>query len=492
MSKTVKYIAVDLGAESGRVMVGSVSSDGLSLEQIHRFGNGAVERDGRRGGVRWDFGRLLSEIKAGIRQAIKASDGPICGIGVDSWGVDFGLLDSDGKMIEEPYHYRDSRTDDMMEKAFALMDKRAIYEHTGLQFMQINTIYQLLAMRLGDSAALAKAKKLIFMADLFSYYLCGKMYAEYSLASTSQLMDMRSGQWSEEIFDKLSLPLDIMPEVVMPGTIVGELTADICKELGCKPIPVIAIGSHDTASAVAAVPAGENNWAYLSSGTWALCGVEVSDAIINDKSFEYPFTNEGGVEGTIRLLRNIMGLWLVQECKRQWEREGVELSYSEITKAAEQAKPFAAHIDPDYNGFFAPCDMPKKINDYLCQMGHETIEDKGQLVRVILESLAFKCREVLDRLEEITAKPIECLHIVGGGIQNELLCQFIANASGKKVIAGPIEATAAGNILMQAVATGQIGSLAEGREIVRKSFDLKEYQPQEKELWQAEYEKSKK
>jgi len=484
MAEVKKYIAVDLGAESGRVMLGSVSDDKIALEEIHRFSNGPIEEHGS---LRWDFDKLLCEVKTGISKAVKAAGTQVWGIGVDSWGVDFGLLDVDGKLVENPYHYRDSRTNGMMEKAFELMGKREIYENTGLQFMQLNSVYQLLAMRLASSAALAKTKTLIFIADLFAYHLCGKIYGEYSLASTSQLMDMRTGQWSREIFDKLSLPIEIMPRIVEPGTVVGQLSAKIGTELRCGPIPVIAIGSHDTASAVVAVPAGENNWAYISSGTWSLIGIEVPEAIINDKSFEFEFTNEGGVENTIRLLKNIMGLWLIQECKRQWQREGVELSYAEMAEMAQQAEPFARQINPDCSGFLSPGDMPTRINDYLTDTGQKAIDDKGQMIRAILESLALKYRYMTEAIEDIAGQSIEVLHIVGGGIQNELLCQFTANATGKTVITGPIEATASGNILMQAKATGQIKTLGDARAIVRNSYKLKEYQPQDSQLWEEEY-----
>ena len=485
MAEVRKYIAVDLGAESGRVMLGSVSADKLVLEEIHRFNNGPIQEGGA---LRWDFKRLLSEVKIGINKAVKTAGAQVLGIGIDSWGVDFGLLDADGKLIENPYHYRDSQTNGMMEKAFKLMSKREIYENTGLQFMQFNSVYQLLAMRLANSIALAKAKNLIFIADLFSYYLCGKIFAEYTLASTSQFMDMRTSRWSKKVLDGLSLPAGILPKIVRPGTVVGQLSAKIGRELGCGPIGVIATGSHDTASAVAAVPAVEDtNWAYLSSGTWSLMGVEVPQAVINEKSFKYEFTNEGGVENTIRLLKNIMGLWLMQECKRQWQIEGADLSYAELSAMAEKAEPFAGHIDVDDSGFLAPGDMPKRINNYLTRTGQKPIDDKGQMIRMILEALAFKYRLVLARIEDVIGKAVDCLHIVGGGMQNELLNQFTANATGKKVIAGPAEATATGNILMQARATGQIKTLAEAREIVRRSFDLKEYQPQEASVWEERF-----
>ena len=490
MAQVEKYIAVDLGAESGRVMLGLVSADKLVLEEIHRFGNGPIEEGDT---LRWDFNGLLSEIKAGIGKAAKAAGEQVWGIGIDSWGVDFGLLDADGKLIENPYHYRDSQTEGMWEKAFEMMGKRAIYDNTGIQFMVLNSVYQLLAMRLNKSQALANAAHLVFVGDLFTYFLCGEIFAEYSLASTSQFMDMRTGQWSKAVLEGLSLPADIMPKIIDPGTVVGCLSDEIQSELGCGPIPVIAIGSHDTASAVAAVPAvGDANWAYLSSGTWSLMGVEVPQAIVNDKTFQYEFTNEGGVEKTIRLLKNIMGLWPVQECRRQWQCEGADLSYAEMAALAQKAEPFARRIDVDDGGFLAPGDMPKRINDYLVGTGQEPIDDKGQMVRSILENLALKYRSRMKAIEDVTESEIDVMHIVGGGIQNELLCQFTANALDKKVVTGPIEATASGNVLMQAIATGQIKSLAEGRRIVRRSFELKEYQPQETEAWREQYEQSAK
>ena len=484
MAAKESYIAVDLGAESGRVMLGRVADGRLSLEQVHRFSNGPVEQQGS---LRWDFDRLMSEIKTGIGMAAKTAGGDIRGIGVDTWGVDFGLLGADGRLLEKPYHYRDSRTNGMMDKAFEKMPKRRVYENTGIQFMQLNSLYQLLAMRLANSDVLAKTDRLLFMADLFSYFLCGKAFGEYTLASTSQMMDMKTGEWSKPIFDELSLPMKIMPQVTMPGTIVGELTPEVAKEIGCGRIPVIAIGSHDTASAVLGVPGGGDKWAYLSSGTWSLMGVELPHAIVNDKTFAYEFTNEGGVENTIRLLKNIMGLWLVQECKRQWQREGQDLSYGELAEMATKAKPFFGYVNCDNSDFLAPGDMPSRINKCLSDTGQKPTQDKGQMVRLILESLAMKYRSVLNAIEDVTGKGIETLHIVGGGIQNELLCQFTADATGLKVVTGPIEATASGNILMQARATGQLQSIDEARQVVRDSFEMKEYLPQNVSLWEQQY-----
>jgi rhamnulokinase len=484
MVEKANYIAVDLGAESGRVMLGRIADGRVTLEQIHRFGNGPIQEQGT---LRWNFRVLLSEIKTGIRMAAQAVDGKVSGIGVDTWGVDFGLLDADGLLLEDPYHYRDSRTNGMMDKAFGIMPKRRIYENTGIQFMQLNSLYQLLAMRLANSDVLAKADRLLFMADLISYVLCGEVFGEYTLASTSQMMDMRTGQWSQPIFEELGLPLKIMPKIMMPGTVVADLTKPAVDLIGCGKIPVIAVGSHDTASAVLGVPARGEKWAYLSSGTWSLMGVELPKAIVNDKTFQYEFTNEGGVENTIRLLKNIMGLWLVQECKRRWQREGQDLSYGELTQMAAQAKPFFGYINCDNSDFLAPGDMPARINKCLSDTGQQPTQDKGQMVRLVLESLALKYRRVLNAIEDVTGNPIEVLHIVGGGIQNGLLCQFTADATGRKVITGPIEATASGNILMQARATGQLQSIAEAREVIRNSFELKEYLPQNTALWEKQY-----
>lgn len=486
MSGKKKYIAVDLGAESGRVMLGTVSDSELQLEEIHRFDNASIKQDGS---LRWDFAKLFSNIKEGIGKAVKAAAGPVCGIGVDSWGVDFGLIDENGDLIENPYHYRDSRTDEMMDKAFGLMDKRELYDNSGLQFMQINSVYQLLAAKTFRPELLEKASKLIFIADLVSYYLCGEIFAEYSLASTSQLMDMSSKKWSKEIFNKLGLPVELVPAIVAPGTVVGRLKDELAKEFASGPIDVIAIGSHDTASAVAAVPAKEEKWAYLSSGTWSLLGLEIPNAIISDQTFKHQLTNEGGVANTIRLLKNIMGLWIVQECRRQWKGEGEDLSYSQIAQMAQDAEPFKAFVNPNDNAFFAPGKMPERLNKYLADSGQSTIDDKGQLIRVVLEGLAFNYRWMLEKLEEISCSSIDVLHIVGGGIQNELLCQFAANAIGKKVITGPIEATASGNIMMQAIAKAQFESLEQTRGIIAKSFELKIYLPQDEELWDGQYKK---
>ncbi len=485
VARSRKYIAVDLGAASGRVMLGSLSDELLELEEIHRFANGPVEQDNS---LRWPFENILREVKTGLGKAIHQAGGDVAGIAVDSWGVDFGLLGEDGRLLERPYHYRDGRTNGMMEKAFELMPKRQIYDCTGIQFMQINTVYQLLAMRLADSKVLNEARKLLFIADLVAYHLCGESFAEYSLASTSQLMNMRTGCWAKEVFEGLSLPIEIMPEIVSPGTVVGKLTKGVARELGCKRIPVIAAASHDTAAAVAAIPATGGNWAYNSCGTWSLIGLEVPHPVINDKTFGLEFTNEGGVNDTIRLLKNMMGLWMIQECKKQWENEGTELSYSQLTEMAAEAEPFAGCIaDVEYGEFHRPGDMVRKINDYLRGSGQKPVDDKGQLVRVILESLALRSRQIFEWLEEITGSTVDVVHMVGGGIKNRLLCQFTADASGKTVVAGPVEATAAGNVITQAIATGQLSSLQQARQIIEKSFKLTTYRPKETQVWDGRF-----
>ncbi|MFI4910464.1 MAG: rhamnulokinase family protein [Sedimentisphaeraceae bacterium JB056] len=470
------YIAVDMGAESGRVMLGVIAGCKLELHEIHRFATGATPCDD---GLHWDFPRLFGEIKDGIKKAIAKADGKVESIAVDSWGVDFGMLDENGELLFDPYHYRDSRTNGMVEKVAELTGgKDVIYNNTGIQFMQINTLYQLYATKLANPELFDKCSKIVMIADLVAYKLCGRAFCEYTLASTSQALDMKSGQWSKPLFDAIGVDVEKMAEVVAPGSVVGQMTKEMADELGCDQINIVAAGSHDTASAVAAVPAIEGDgWAYLSCGTWSLLGVETPKAIINDDTYSEDITNEGGVYNTIRLLKNIMGLWLLQECRRCWANEGQELDYAQLTQMAIEAKPLDYKIDPDYPGFLAPENMPKEINKHLRERGLSEITDKGQMVRTILESLAVKYEEVLKKFEFITDTPVSTLHLVGGGIKNELLCKLTATATGKKVVAGPVEATASGNILIQAIASGQVVDLAAAREIVANSFEPKTYMP---------------
>ncbi len=480
MSESRHYVAVDLGAESGRVMLATCTQENLAIEELHRFPNGPMEQDGS---LRWDFPRLMSEIKTGLKKAF-ALGKPITSIGVDTWGVDFGLLDASGTLLENPYHYRDSRNNGMIEAASDLLPRDQIYANTGIQFMVFNSVFQLLATKQQRPELLDKAAHLVFMPNLIMYELCGEIQAEYTIASTSQMVDMNTGQWSAAVLDALGLPKQILPPIVHPGTIAGCLKEDLARELGGQSVPIVSVGTHDTASAVAAVPVThDQSWAYLSSGTWSLMGIESPTSVINDTTYQMDYTNEGGVGQTIRLLKNIMGLWLVQECKRHWASEGEDLDYSQITKMASEAKPFTAVLNTDYADFMAPKQMPQKINQFLKATGQAEITDKGQMVRVILESLAHKYTEVIKSLEILSGKPIDVLHIVGGGIQNDLLNQLTANATGKRVVTGPIEATVMGNILVQALAQGQISSLAEGRALVAKSFAVKEYMPESSQAW---------
>jgi rhamnulokinase len=473
------YIAVDLGASSGRVMLAALEEEKISLQEVYRFPNGPLEEDGS---LRWDFAALFGQVAEGIGRAL-AIDKNVRSIGVDTWGVDFGLLDKDGRLIENPYHYRDRRTEGMIEKAAAVLPKKEIYFNSGIQFMPFNSLFQLLAYQ-SKPEILNRAATLLFMPNLIMYALTGHICAEYTIASTSQMVDMNTGRWSQTLIDAFNLPRRILPDIVRPGSAAGTLKKQYQQQWNCGPIPVIAVGTHDTASAVAAVPArSQTNWAYLSSGTWSLMGLEVPQAVINDTTFEYSFTNEGGVENTIRLLKNIMGLWLVQECRRVWAQEGEDLSFAQLAEMAGRARPFAAQFNPDEICLLAPGDMPAAINQLLRSAGQPAIEDKGQMIRVILECLAARYRQVLDVLEDLTGRPIEALHIVGGGTQNELLNQLTADAAGRRVLAGPVEATVLGNVLLQARAGGQIRSLKEGRKMVARSFEVRQYLPKETAGW---------
>jgi sugar (pentulose or hexulose) kinase len=483
MSDAQQFLAVDLGAESGRVMRGSLEGGRLQIAEAHRFANGPLQQGES---LRWDFAKILAGVKRGIALTVEQSGRNIAGISVDSWGVDFGLLDERGELVENPHHYRDKQTEGMFEEAFRRVPKREVYERTGIELRRINSLFQLLAMRLRRDPALARARRLMFMADLVAHALCGETFAEYTLASTSQMADMHTGEWSSKLLARLDLPTELLPQIVQPGTAVGRLTEEAAADCGCGQVPVIATASHDTGAAVAAVPAQGDDWAYLSSGTWSLAGVELKKAVITDASFEANITNEGGVEGTIRFLTSLAGLWLVQECRRQWQREGSDFSYGQLTEMARRARPFAARIQPDDDRFGAPGDVPARINAQLEQTGQRPLSDKGEIVRSILEAVAFTYRRTLDSIEGMTGRRSRLLHIVGGGAQNELLNQFAADATGREVIAGPIEATSIGNVLIQAMAVGAIGSLAELRDVVRNSFPTQRYSPAEPEAWDTE------
>ena len=470
------FLAFDFGAESGRSILGTLDGGKLSLAETHRFAN----PNGVMNGVlQWDVLKQWEEIKTGLRKSAMALNGqPLAGIGVDTWGVDFGLLGGDGQLLGNPVCYRDVRTDGVMEKVFAIAARREVFDATGIQFMPFNTLYQLFAAKRSKSSALEAARTLLFMPDLFNYLLTGIARAEFSIATTSQMYDPRQRGWAVPLLKKLGLPIELLPPIVSTGTVLGPLLDSVRKETGAPAAPVIATAGHDTAAAIVAVPAeAGTSWAYLSSGTWSLMGVELPEPRIDDKTFAYDYTNEGGVNGSTRLLKNIMGLWLVQECKREFERQGQSYDYATLTKLAADVKPFASLVKVNDTRFLAPGEMPQKIAAFCRETNQPVPSSPGEIVRCCLDSLSLEYRCTIDGLEDILGKPIDVLHLVGGGTQNELLNQLTADATRKTIIAGPIEATAMGNILVQALAVGAIGSLAEARAIVRASSTLKTYRP---------------
>lgn len=468
-----RFLAIDLGAETGRAILGTLDGGRLTLEELHRFPNTPVRLPT---GLYWDTLRLFHEIRHALFICGRERKLALDGIGIDTWGVDFGLLGPDGALVDNPRHYRDSRTDGVLEKTFAVVPRQEIFFETGIQFMPLNTLYQLHAMRLSGSPALNTAAKLLFMPDLFNYWLTGEMRAEVSISSTSQFYNPLKHQWATGLFRKLDLPERILPELIPPGTHLGTLLPEIAEWSGlASSVPVYATACHDTASAVAAVPADGDSWCYISSGTWSLMGVELNAPIINEQSLALNFTNEVGAENKIRFLKNIAGLWLLQECRRAWALAGRDYSYAELSKLAAEAFPAGMLIDPD--AFPEPGRMPERIAEYCRARASEAPSDPGGMTRLILESLAATYRKVLANLETLINRPITRVHIVGGGSRNQLLNQLAANATGRTVVAGPTEATAAGNILVQAMGAGAVSGLSEARQIVKQSFPLETYIP---------------
>jgi len=486
MSRTAKFAAIDFGAESGRVVVGLFDGKRIELKEVHRFPNGPVQVVDS---LHWDLLRLLAEAKHGLAEAAKRYGAEIEGIGVDTWGVDFGLIGRDNVLLGNPYHYRDSRTDGMMEEAFARVPKEEIFGRTGIQFIKLNTIFQLVAMVQSKSPLLDVAERLLLMPDLFNYLLTGRQVSEFSIATTAQLYDPRQACWSKELCDKLEIPYHIFADVIQPGDEVGALLPDVAEEVGLPDAKVIAPGCHDTASAVAAVPARGSEHAYISSGTWSLMGAEITDPIINEQALDGNFTNEGGVCGTYRFLKNIMGLWLVQECRRQWAKDGDALSYDRITQLASEAEPFRSIVEPDYEEFMGIGDMPAMLASFCEKTGQPAPETKGQFVRCALESLALKYRWTLERVDELRGLRHDPIHVVGGGCQNKLLNQFTANATQRPVVAGPVEATATGNVLLQAINRGHLASIQEARDVVRSSFDVETFEPEDAAPWDEAYDR---
>lgn len=467
------YLAFDLGAESGRAVLGTLDGGRLAVHEVRRFPNTPLSLAGH---IHWNVYALFDEMKGAMKDAAAAIGLRPDSLGVDTWGVDFGLLAKDGSLLGLPFCYRDHRNAGAMEDYFRIVPRTALYEATGIQFMPFNTLFQVYAMVRDRSPLLDAAADLLFMPDLFNFLLTGRKAAEATIASTSQFLDPRTGAWIPGLFQAMGLSKKILQEIVPPGTVLADVAEDVAAATGFRHVPVVATASHDTAAAVAAVPAEGRRWAYISSGTWSLVGVEEKAPVISEASLDANFTNEGGVGGTTRFLKNVSGLWLVQGCRKSWSAEA-PVTYEELTRAAAESPPFAALIDPDDPAFLNPPDMPEAIEDYCRRTGQKPPATKGSLVRSLLESLALKYLHVIGQLERVLGHPVETIHVIGGGSRNGLLCQLTADATGRTVVAGPAEATAVGNILVQAMAMGRIASSAEIRSVIRDSFELRTYVP---------------
>lgn len=478
------FLAFDFGAESGRAILGTLRDDRLILEELHRFPNQPVRLPQ---GLYWDTFRLFHEIQQGLAIAGRERKLALDGIGIDTWGVDFGLLGADGALVDNPRHYRDARNNGMLERTFQVVPRDRIFAETGIQFMQLNSLYQLYAAKLEEAPGLGIAAKLLFMPDLFNYWLTGVAKSELSIASTSQFYNPAKKRWAAELFEALGLPVRILPEVIQPGTLLGPLLPHVREAAALGAVPVYATCCHDTASAVAAVPARDGNWCYISSGTWSLMGVELREPLINSCVLDANFTNELGAEGTVRFLKNIAGLWLWQECRRAWQLDGRDYSYSDMSAMASAARPFSAIIDPD--AFLEPGGMPGKISEWCRSTGQQAPGRDDEMCRAILEGLALRYRQVLEGLETLTGTRLDVIHIVGGGSKNRVLNQFVADATGRTVVAGPSEATAAGNVLVQAIGAGVLSGLEHARALVRDSFELETYVPGGRAEWDSAYQR---
>jgi rhamnulokinase len=480
---TPSFLAIDLGAESGRAILGRIDEH-LTLDEIHRFPNSSV-RVGKH--IHWDVLRLWTEIQNGLRIAAGSAGNSLAGIGLDTWGVDFGLLDASDQLIGNPFHYRDARTDGMVEAACQIVPPEEIYDQTGIQFMQLNTLFQLFAMRQENNPALQSARTLLTMPDLFNFWLTGFKANEFTIVTTTQCYNPREKRWASELLSALGIPANIFQRIVQPGVVLEQLRPSVAEDASCGRIPVLAVGSHDTASAVAAVPAETSDFIYISSGTWSLIGIESDEPIINENSLNYNLTNEGGVCDTIRFLKNIMGMWLLQESRRQWARSGESYSYDDLTKLAAEAPAFKSFIFVGDHRFLAPGDMVSRIQASCRETGQSVPQTHAEVVRCILESLALEYRWGTEKLRELSGKALRMIHIIGGGSRNSLLNQLTADATGCRVIAGPVEATAIGNILLQAIALGHLSSLPDGRALVRRSFEVTSYEPQINPAWDDAY-----
>jgi rhamnulokinase len=471
-----KFIGFDLGAESGRCIVANLIENKITLHEVHRFTSHSIKYEN---GFYWDILAIYKEIIEGLTKARKAYGKDFDGIGIDTWGVDYVLIDSEDRILGYPHHYRDDRTDETMKQAFQIVSPKQIYKKTGIQFAQFNTLFQLIAESKQKLNLLNVTDKILLIPDFLNFLLSGKKKAEFSIASTTSLADPIKRNWSWELIDSFGLPRKIFPEIVEPGTILGALLPSIAERTGLNEnIPVISSACHDTASAVVSVPAYESSWAFLSSGTWSLMGIELKHPLLSSQAMKYNFTNEGGVENTTRFLKNIIGLWPIQECRRYWQDKSKEYSYPELVSKAKENGFAKAWVDLSDPRFLKAGEMPEKIIAFLEETGQTIKSDIGFIIRVVLESLAFSYRNTLKEIETISGNKIIILHAVGGGIQNELLTQLTADAIDRKVLAGPIEGTIIGNIGVQAIATGAVPNIHAWRKIVEKSFELKMYEPE--------------
>ena len=480
---TKRVLAFDFGASSGRAIIGCFDGNKITLEEVHRFSNDPVSVGGT---VYWDVLRLFYEIKQGIIKAKIA--GGFDSIGIDTWGVDFGLIDSEGKLMENPVHYRDARTVGLVDEAFKTMPKEKLYGITGIQFMELNTLFQLISLKKYRPWMLERADKMLFMPDLFGYMLTGKMCAEYSIASTSQLIDLDKRTWSKEILDAFGIKESVFAPLVQPGTVLGELSKEVCEECGVDPVPVISVCGHDTQSAITSVPCEDGDFAFLSSGTWSLFGTELDKPIVNETSMNINITNEGGFDGSTGFLKNIIGLWLIQESRRQWKREGKEYSYADLEKLALAAEPFKCFIDPDAPEFVPHGNIPERVREFCRKTGQYVPETVGEIMRCIYESLAMKYRLTFEKLRECTERDYPVIHVIGGGTKDGLLCQMTANSCDRTVKAGPIEATVMGNVAVQLMSDGSVKNIGQARKIVADSSELKTFEPKDTDKWAGAYE----
>jgi len=472
------YLAIDLGAESGRVILGTLSPDKLALKEIHRFANGMLHIQGK---YYWNIGNIYQEIIKALEFCIRQEKVQPEAIGIDTWGVDFGLLSKDGTLLGLPYAYRDGRTKNAIEEFTALIKKQEIYSITGTLFASYNTLFQLYAAKKYHPELIEAAADLLFIPDLLAYFLTGNKKTEFSFATTSQLFNPITNEWDQKLFDLLKIPVQIMQEVVDAGAVIGLLDDEVCRATGINKIPVIAVATHDTNSAIVSIPATGDNWAFISSGTWSLMGIESSVPDLTAKCYEMNLTNEGGVWHSYNILKNHMGLWLLQQCKKIWKDKNY--SYVQLTEMAAEASEFAGFIDVDDLCFLNPPDMCAAISRYFCKTNQWVSQTPGQITRIILESLAFKYRQTMEELIDVSGKSIDEIYVTGGGIHNQLLSQFTANATGRVVKTALPEGAAAGNIMMQAVGMGYLHSLREIRTIIANSWEVKLYRPIDRLKW---------